>query len=92
MWNEKVIQLLKKCLPKSEGTTKFLSMMRDFYEAFCDPTLSPLERLEKTWYSLFILRIWRQNIASQKHLRLKHKIVILVWKLTPIILFFCYYI
>lgn len=71
MWNEKVIQLLNERLPRSEGTVKFLSIMRDFYNAFCEPNLLPLERVEKIWYAVFLLRIWRQWVVSQKNLVLK---------------------
>lgn len=71
MCSDKVIQLLKKSLPTSVGTVKFLEMMRAVYDSFCDLKLSPLERVEKIWYVVFLLRIWRKFVEDQKNLTLK---------------------
>lgn len=71
MCSDKVIQLLKKSLPTSVGTVKFLEIMRAIYDSFCDPKLTPLERVEKIWFAVFILRIWRKFILAQNHLTLK---------------------
>lgn len=71
MCSEKVTHLLKKSLPTSVGTVKFLEIMRAVYVSFCDPKLVPLERVEKMWYAVFLLRVWRKFVAEQSHLTLK---------------------
>lgn len=42
-----------------------------------DHNLSPLERVKKIWYALFILRIWREYIVSKTDLSLKHNFLTL---------------
>lgn len=64
-----VIMLLKEHLEASSvGTVTFLQIVRDITDAFTDRHLAPLERVAKMWYSLFLIRIWRQYIVSQRHL------------------------
>lgn len=71
MCSDKVIQLLKRSLSSSVGTMKFLEIMRAVYDSYCDPKLTPLERVEKLWYTVFILRTWRMFVERQNHLTLK---------------------
>lgn len=71
MCSDKVIQLLKKSLPTSVGTVKYLEIMRAVFDSYCDPKLSPLERVEKIWYAVFLLRIWRIFVTKRKRLTLK---------------------
>lgn len=71
MCDKKVSSLLRKFVPNSEGTAKYLEMMRDVIDAFMNPDLTAIERIEKMWYSLFLIRIWRQFILSSKNLTLK---------------------
>lgn len=53
------------------GTVKFLEIMRAVYDSFSDYELSPLERVSKMWYAVFLLRIWRKFVEGQTHLTLK---------------------
>lgn len=71
MCSVNVTNLLRKNVEGSEGTAKFLDIMRDVIECFMDVKLSPLERVKKIWNSIFILRIWRGYILSTKELTLK---------------------
>lgn len=68
--DDRVIQLLKKHVSNSQATVKFLEIARDVVSAFTDTSLKPLERIEKMWTPIFILRIWRDFVRSQPHLRL----------------------
>lgn len=45
--------------------------MRDINDCFTDVNLTPLQRVRKIWYSLFLIRIWRESILSSKTYRLK---------------------
>lgn len=42
-----------------------------------DYTLSPLERVHKIWYAVFIIRIWRNYIVSREDLSLKENFLTL---------------
>lgn len=72
MCDKKVTDSLRKNVKNSEGTAKFLEIVRDVIAAFMDPGLTPLGRIEKIWSSLFIIRIWRQYILSMTKTTLKN--------------------
>lgn len=72
MCDEKVTNLLYRYQNGSEGTAKFLEIMKFINDAFMDQNLTPLERVYKMWYSLFIIRMWRQFVVSSKNLTLKN--------------------
>lgn len=71
----KVTSLMKKYVHESDGTVTFLQILHDVIEAYRNPNISPLERIEKMWYSLFLLRIWRQYIVSNDELNLKDNFI-----------------
>lgn len=71
MCDSKVISLLKDNVKDSEATIQYLQMMNNILESYMDPDLTPLERIRKIWYSVFIIRIWRQFIVSHKKYVLK---------------------
>lgn len=66
--DESVIELLKSSIPGSEATVKFLQITRDVIDAYRNTDLAPLQRIEKIWNAVFILRIWKNYISSNKHL------------------------
>lgn len=70
-----VIGMLKDHVKKSDGTAMFLSIIRAFNDAFMDVKLRPIERVEKLWYALFIVRIWRQFVLKKKLLTLKKNFI-----------------
>lgn len=72
MCDEKVSDLLRKYVKNSEATAFFLDIMRDVIAAYMQPNLTPLERIQKIWFSLFVIRIWRAYILSTKNLTLKN--------------------
>lgn len=50
----------------------YLIIMRNFIDSFLDTKLSPLERVQKVWYSIFIVRIWPEYVLGTKSLNLKN--------------------
>lgn len=71
MCDSKVTELLRKNVVGSLATIKFLEIVRGVIDSYMNPTLKPWERIEKIWYALFMIRIWRHFILSQKNLTLK---------------------
>lgn len=71
MCDPKVTKLLADHVEGSQATVLYLDMLRNILEAFLHQSLTPLERVRKIWYPLFIIRIWRQFIVSNKRYTLK---------------------
>lgn len=61
--SENVINLLST-VPNSKGTIMYLRVMNKILRSFLDITLKPLERVRAIWFSLFMMRIWRQSIKE----------------------------
>lgn len=72
MCSDKVTKLLKLKVKNSDATILFLEMWRDILDSYMDERLTPLARVKKIWTAVFILRIWRQHIKSQKNKVLKN--------------------
>lgn len=71
MCSPKVITLLEQFIEESDATVEYLQMMRDFIDAFLVRNLQPLQRIRRCWYWIFIIRIWRHFLNSQKKYTLK---------------------
>lgn len=69
---DKVIKLLEQNVEGSNGTAVFLQIMSDSIAAFDNKSLSPLERVEKLWHAVFLVRIWRNFILSTPGFTLKN--------------------
>lgn len=54
-----VRKLLLNHIPDSEGTVLYLKLLNYIILSCTDLYLTPLERLFKLWYCVFIIRIWR---------------------------------
>lgn len=67
-----VIALLNENVNGSNGTIMYLNIMKNFIDSFMDIHLTPLERVKRIWYSIFIVRIWRKYVISTKSLNLKN--------------------
>lgn len=63
--HEKVIDLLRKTVD-SHATAQFLQLIQFITDSFLDVNLTPLQRIYKIWYSVFMLRLWREFISSKK--------------------------
>lgn len=72
LFHPRVMNLLKEIVPRSDATVKFLEFAGNVIDAFENELLLPLQRVEKMWYSLFMIRLWRQYIIQTKSLTLKH--------------------
>lgn len=64
MCSEKVIRLLKTHVKNSLGTVTFLEVLRDTVASYLDKKLSPIERIRKSWYALFVIRLWREYVLK----------------------------
>lgn len=69
--HKRVSDLLRDHVNDSHSTNQYLQIMRDIMDSFMDHNLSPLQRVRKIWYSLFLIRIWRQFVLSNKSYTLK---------------------
>lgn len=65
MCSEKVTNLLN-LFPRCRATMHFLETIRDVIAAFRNQTLTPIERVQKMWYRIFLLRLWRRYISRNK--------------------------
>lgn len=70
--DSKVTNLLRSSVVDSQATIKFLEIMRNIHDSFSNNNLSPIERVEKMWYSLFMIRIWRDYVTRCKNLKMKN--------------------
>lgn len=61
MCSIKVTNLLKM-FTNCHATMHFLETIRDVIAVFRSHKLSPLQRVKKMWYRIFILRLWRRYI------------------------------
>lgn len=66
MCDEKVTCLLKSSVKNSDGTIWFLETIRDVLDSYMCPNLTPLQRIQKLWYRIFCIRLWRRYITSHK--------------------------
>lgn len=69
--SETVRKLLEKHVGNSEATVMFLDIVYNSIMAFIEPEMMPLERIDKAWYSLFMVRFWREYISAHPVYRLK---------------------
>lgn len=73
--DHKVLQLLRDNVENSAATVKYLEIIRDFHDAYMDESISPLDRISKLWYSIFLVRIWRQYVLKTPHLTLRDNFI-----------------
>lgn len=75
MTSDKVICLLEERVLGSQGTITFLKVIRNVINAFSTKNFTPLERIRKMWYTVFLLWIWREFVSSKKKYTLKNNFV-----------------
>lgn len=71
MCDVKVVSLLRDNIKNSQATVIFIQMLRDIIDSYMDQSLTPLQRVRKLWYSLFLVRIWRDFILTNKNYSLR---------------------
>lgn len=72
MYDERVITLLKHSVEGGEATAFFFEIVRNIVESYLNTNLMPLERVQKIWYALFVIRIWRMYISKSRNYNLKN--------------------
>lgn len=72
MCSSDVINLLRDNVANSRGTIQYLQIIRDVIDCYMNSNLTPIQRIRKAWYPLFLIRIWRDFILSQKNYSLKN--------------------
>ncbi|XP_058822394.1 uncharacterized protein LOC131683977 isoform X2 [Topomyia yanbarensis] len=60
--NEELVKFMEANVPECDGTATILRCMQNIHEVFSNVNLSPLERIFKLWYVLFLVRGWRNWI------------------------------
>lgn len=66
------IDSLKLYVPQSEGTVIFLQIMSNIIVSHMDDKISPLLRIEKIWFSLFIVGIWQYFVRKHPRSSIKN--------------------
>lgn len=69
--DEKVIELLRSSVVGSQATIKYLQIMKAVIDAYMDQKLTAIQRVEKMWYAVFMMRFWRAYVVAKPNLRLK---------------------
>lgn len=69
--HKRVTDLLRDHIKNSESTIQYLQLLRNIIESFMEHDLTPLQRIRKCWYAVFLIRIWRQFILSSDGYTLK---------------------
>lgn len=70
--DQRVVKLLENHVEGSKATAQFLKIVSDIIESYTNPKLKPIERIQRIWRSVFLIRIWRQFVESKKGLTLKN--------------------
>lgn len=68
--HERVIDLLTH-IEGTEGTVLYLRVLDNVLRAFLDLTLTPIERVRRIWFSVFILRLWKEFILRSSKKKFK---------------------
>lgn len=68
----RVFAALKKYVKGSNGTVKYLEIVKNFLDAYIDDSLSPLGRISKLWHSIFVVRMWRIYVLNHNSHTLKN--------------------
>lgn len=71
----RVNNALKKHIIDSEATVVYLDICSKVTSSFLDQKLTPIERLYRIWYSIFLLRIWREFITQSESYNVKENFI-----------------
>lgn len=63
----RVLDALRKYVPESRATIKYLELCRDVTSSYMDFDLDPNERLLRIFRAAYFYRIWREFIKSSKY-------------------------
>jgi len=62
---------LLSTIPEAKGTFVYVQIIASTVDSYLDMSLSPLERVEKSWYAYFFVRYWREWILLSEKYALK---------------------
>jgi hypothetical protein len=62
-------------IPDALGTKLYLNLIQSSIHSFLDKQMSPLQRLEEMWYSVFFIRYWRQWILLHPQFTLQDNFI-----------------
>ena len=61
--------------PEAIATKHYIKIIECAVDSYLDKTLDPIKRIEKAWYALFFLRLWRQWILLNPTKTLKDNFI-----------------
>lgn len=62
--HSKVLEQLTKHVIDCDGTVMYLRLCKQIVSGLCKHSLSPLERINRLWYSTYFLRAWRKWLKN----------------------------
>lgn len=65
--NSRVITALKCHVADCESTLIYLKLCHEITTSFIQKEMQPIERIQKIWYAVYFLRIWRKWIQSNEN-------------------------
>lgn len=63
----RVLDAMASHIIDSEATVLFLKLCWNITSSFREVQISPIERIQRIWYGLYFLRIWREWIKGSKY-------------------------
>lgn len=70
MMQENVLEALRKYVPNSDATIKYLELAQQVADSFTSLKLTPSDRIYKIWNAIFFYRIWYFWLKKQKKYKL----------------------
>lgn len=61
--------------PGTNGTIAYVALMKSVFDAYENPELNPLQRVEEIWFATFFIRCWHSWIKSSRNLRLDEQFI-----------------
>lgn len=63
----RALDALKKYVPESKGTAKYLELANDVVSSYIEFDLTPTERIIRNYRATYFFRIWKEHIRQSKH-------------------------
>ena len=62
-------------IPQASGTRCYVKIIKYVIDSYLDKSIEPLQRIEKSWYAIFVLRYWRKWIILNSHYTLRDNFI-----------------
>jgi len=66
---------LLTCIPQANGTKSYVKVIKFIIDSYLDKSIEPLQRIEKLWYAIFVLRYWRKWIIINSQYTLRDNFI-----------------